>query len=126
MSKNLGTYVYKDHGDGSYGSWTCPSCGSHTWVLDYENDATCTRNGYREYSCDCGQSKRETIYATGHSYILWKLGAVFYIAAPARSLLPELRRFGLRIRQPQHELRIMEQFFLQSAQPDGVLPHLRI
>ena len=67
-TKNLGTYVYKDHGSGSYGSWTCPDCGSHTWVLDYENDATCTRNGYREYSCDCGQSKRETICATGHSY----------------------------------------------------------
>ena len=67
-TKNLGTYVYKDHGSGSYGSWTCPDCGSHTWLLDYENDATCTRNGYREYSCDCGQSKRETIYATGHSY----------------------------------------------------------
>ena len=67
-TKKLGTYVYKDHGSGSYGSWTCPDCGSHTWVLDYENDATCTRNGYREYSCDCGQSKRETIYATGHSY----------------------------------------------------------
>ena len=66
--QNLETYVYKDHGSGSYGSWTCPDCGSHTWVLDYENDATCTRNGYREYSCDCGQSKRETIYATGHSY----------------------------------------------------------
>ena len=66
--QNLGTYVYKDHGSGSYGSWTCPDCGSHTWVLDYEQDATCTRNGYREYSCDCGQSKRETIYATGHSY----------------------------------------------------------
>ena len=66
--QNLGTYVYKDHGSGSYGSWTCPDCGSHTWVLDYENDATCTRNGYQEYSCDCGQSKRETIYATGHSY----------------------------------------------------------
>ena len=66
--QNFGTYVYKDHGSGSYGSWTCPDCGSHTWVLDYENDATCTRNGYREYSCDCGQSKRETIYATGHSY----------------------------------------------------------
>lgn len=60
--------MYKDHGSGSYGSWTCPDCGSHTWVLDYEQDATCTRNGYREYSCDCGQSKRETIYATGHSY----------------------------------------------------------
>ena len=67
-TKNLGTYVYKDHGSGSYGSWTCPDCGSHTWVLEYENDATCTRNGYREYSCACGQTKRETIYATGHSY----------------------------------------------------------
>ena len=66
--QNLGTYVYKDHGSGSYGSWPCPDCGSHTWVLDYENDATCTRNGYREYSCNCGQSKRETIYAIGHSY----------------------------------------------------------
>ena len=64
----LGTYTTKSHGSGAYGSGTCPECGSHTWVLDYENDATCTRNGYREYSCDCGQSKRETIYATGHSY----------------------------------------------------------
>ena len=67
-TKNLGTYVYKDHGSGSYGSWTCPDCGSHTWVLDYEQDATCTRNGYREYSCDCGQTKTETIYSSGHSY----------------------------------------------------------
>ena len=66
--KNLGTYVYKDHGDGSYGSWTCPSCGSHTWVLDYQSDATCTSNGYRSYSCACGQTKSETIYASGHSY----------------------------------------------------------
>lgn len=67
-AKYLGSYVYKNHGSGSYGSWTCPSCGSHSWVLDYESDATCTRNGYREYSCDCGQSKRETVYATGHNY----------------------------------------------------------
>ena len=66
--QNLGTYVYKDHGDGTYGSWTCPSCGSHTWVLEYESAATCTRNGYREYSCDCGQTKTETIYSSGHSY----------------------------------------------------------
>ena len=66
--KNLGTYVYKEHGDGSYGSWTCPSCGSHTWVLDYQSDATCTSNGYRSYSCACGQTKSETIYASGHSY----------------------------------------------------------
>lgn len=67
-TKYLGSYVYKNHGSGSYGSWTCPSCGSHSWVLDYESEATCTRNGYREYSCDCGQSKRETVYATGHNY----------------------------------------------------------
>lgn len=46
----------------------CPSCGSHSWVMDYEGDATCTRDGYREYSCDCGQSERETVYATGHNY----------------------------------------------------------
>ena len=67
-TKYLGSYVYKNHGSGSYGSWTCPSCGSHSWVLNYESDATCTRNGYQEYSCDCGQSKRETVYATGHNY----------------------------------------------------------
>ena len=66
--QNLGTYVYKDHGSGSYGSWTCPSCGSHTWVLDYESAATCTSNGYRSYSCACGQTKSETIYASGHNY----------------------------------------------------------
>ena len=60
--------MYKDHGSGSYGSWTCPDCGSHTWVLDYESAATCTSNGYRSYSCVCGQTKSETIYASGHSY----------------------------------------------------------
>jgi len=66
-TKNLGTYVYKDHGSGSYGSWTCPSCGSHTWILQNEQAATCTSNGYRSYSCACGQTKSETIYASGHS-----------------------------------------------------------
>ena len=65
--QNLGSYVYKDHGSGSYGSWTCPSCGSHTWVLQNEQAATCTSNGYRSYSCACGQTKSETIYASGHS-----------------------------------------------------------
>ena len=66
-TKNLGTYVYKDHGSGSYGSWTCPDCGSHTWILQNEQAATCTSNGYRSYSCACGQTKSETIYASGHS-----------------------------------------------------------
>ena len=59
--------MYKDHGSGSYGSWTCPSCGSHTWILQNEQAATCTSNGYRSYSCTCGQTKSETIYASGHS-----------------------------------------------------------
>ena len=64
----LGTYTYKSHGSGAYGSGTCPDCGSHTWVLDYESAATCTSNGYRSYSCVCGQTKSETIYASGHNY----------------------------------------------------------
>ena len=60
--------MYKDHGSGSYGSWTCPDCGSHTWMLQSQQASTCTSNGYRSYSCACGQTKNETIYATGHSY----------------------------------------------------------
>ena len=64
----LGTYTYKSHGAGGYGSGTCQDCGSHTWVLQSQQAATCTSNGYRSYSCACGQTKNETIYATGHSY----------------------------------------------------------
>ena len=64
----LGTYTYKSHGAGGYGSGTCPDCGSHTWVLQSQQAATCTSNGYRSYSCACGQTKSETIYASGHNY----------------------------------------------------------
>ena len=64
----LGTYVYKNHGAGTEDSWTCPSCGSHTWVLQSQQASTCTSNGYRSYSCACGQTKSETIYASGHNY----------------------------------------------------------
>ena len=64
----LGTYTYKSHGAGGYGSGTCPDCGSHTWVLQSQQAATCTSNGYRNYSCTCGQTKSETIYSSGHSY----------------------------------------------------------
>ena len=64
----LGTYTYKSHGAGAYGSGTCPDCGSHTWVLQSQQAATCTSNGYRSYSCACGQTKSETIYASGHNY----------------------------------------------------------
>ena len=70
----LGTYTYKSHGAGAYGSGTCPDCGSHTWILQNEQAATCTSNGYRSYSCACGQTKSETIYSSGHSYSygLWE------------------------------------------------------
>ena len=64
----LGTYVYKNHGAGTEDSWTCPSCGSHTWVLQSQQPASCTANGYAYYSCACGQTKSETIYASGHNY----------------------------------------------------------
>ena len=64
----LGTYTTKSHGAGGYGSGTCPECGSHTWVLQSQQAATCTSNGYRNYSCACGQSKSETVYSSGHSY----------------------------------------------------------
>ena len=64
----LGTYTTKSHGSGAYGSGTCPDCGSHTWILQNVQDATCTSNGYRSYSCACGQTKSETIYSSGHSY----------------------------------------------------------
>ena len=64
----LGTYTTKSHGSGAYGSGTCPDCGSHTWVLQRQQAATCTSNGYRNYSCACGQTKSETIYSSGHSY----------------------------------------------------------
>ena len=64
----LGTYTTKSHGAGGYGSGTCPDCGSHTWVLQSQQAATCTSNGYRSYSCACGQTKSETIYSSGHSY----------------------------------------------------------
>ena len=64
----LGTYTTKSHGSGAYGSGTCPDCGSHTWVLQSQQAATCTSNGYRSYSCACGQTKSETIYSGGHNY----------------------------------------------------------
>ena len=64
----LATYTTKSHGSGTYGSGTCPDCGSHTWVLQSQQAATCTSNGYRSYSCACGQTKSETIYSSGHSY----------------------------------------------------------
>lgn len=51
----FGTYVEKDHGDGSWGSGTCPDCGSH----DFEG-LSCDEAGY----CICGAA----VSAYGHTF----------------------------------------------------------
>ena len=56
----LGTYTYKSHGAGAYGSGTCPDCGSHTWILQNEQAATCTsKNGWQlvPYTTDMAHEK---------------------------------------------------------------------
>lgn len=50
-----GGYATKAHGDGSWGSGTCPSCGSHTYI-----GQTCTSPG----TCACGA----TIAASSHTF----------------------------------------------------------
>ena len=37
-------------------------------MLQSQQPATCVSNGYAYYSCACGQSKQETLYASGHNY----------------------------------------------------------
>ncbi|MCD8306634.1 MAG: hypothetical protein LUD51_00155 [Clostridia bacterium] len=50
----------------------CSSKGEHEHTWDNGTvtvEATCTTNGIKTYTCtDCGQTKTETIEATGHSY----------------------------------------------------------
>lgn len=55
MKQYLSTYTTKKHGDGSWGSGTCPSCGTHTYV-----GRSCTSQG----TCACGA----TIAPYAHSY----------------------------------------------------------
>lgn len=52
--KYTGGHATKTHGDGSWGSGTCPDCGSHTYV-----GQTCTSPG----TCACGA----VIAASGHT-----------------------------------------------------------
>lgn len=51
----VGGYATKNHGDGSWGSGTCPKCGTHTYV-----GQSCTTSG----TCKCGA----TASALGHSF----------------------------------------------------------
>lgn len=55
-----GGHATKKHGDGSWGSGTCPDCGTHSYV-----GRSCTSRG----ECACGA----TIAAYGHTY-----GRVYY------------------------------------------------
>ena len=50
-----GTYATKAHGDGSWGSGTCPDCGNHSFT-----SGTCLQPG----TCSCGATN--TVYT--HSY----------------------------------------------------------
>ncbi len=45
-----------------------PTVHSHSFTVGRTVPATCTVDGYTEYTCSCGETKRDTIPATGHSY----------------------------------------------------------
>lgn len=40
----------------------------HSYTSKVTTAATCTTDGVRTYTCDCGESYTEVIHATGHSY----------------------------------------------------------
>lgn len=43
---------------------------SHDWRETNRQEPTCGTDGYVEYACDCGETKRESIAATGaHNYV---------------------------------------------------------
>ena len=45
---------------------------THSWGSGtITRDATCTQSGVRTYTCSCGQTKTESIPATGHQYSDW-------------------------------------------------------
>ena len=73
----------KEKGDS--GDIYCADCGElikkgsatekadHTWKLTKEQNATCEADGSKTYTCEvCGETKTETIKATGHQFSAWK------------------------------------------------------
>ena len=71
--------------DGYSGDVYCKDCGElikkgsateksdHTWKLTKEQNATCEADGSKTYTCEvCGETKTETIKATGHQFSAWK------------------------------------------------------
>ena len=66
---------YHDYVDG-----ICQYCGAedpnhvpheHDYHETHRVDPTCTEDGYIEYTCDCGDSYREPLPATGHTWGEW-------------------------------------------------------
>lgn len=70
---------------GYSGDIYCADCGElikkgsatekadHTWKLTKEQNATCEADGSKTYTCEvCGETKTETIKATGHQFSAWK------------------------------------------------------
>lgn len=70
---------------GYSGDIYCADCGElikkgsatekadHTWKLTKEQNATCEADGSKMYTCEvCGETKTETIKATGHQFSAWK------------------------------------------------------
>lgn len=71
--------------EGYTGDIYCTDCGElikkgsvtektdHNWKVTSEEKATCEKDGSKTYTCaDCGETKTETIPATGHKYGAWK------------------------------------------------------
>ena len=64
----------------AYENGVCRYCGGedpnyepheHDYQQTERVEPTCTEDGYIEYACDCGDSYRETLPATGHSWGEW-------------------------------------------------------
>ena len=65
-------------GEHEYEDGVCVHCGyqkptkpevhTHAWVRTDHEAETCTEDGYTSYACDCGQTRRDAIPATGHSF----------------------------------------------------------
>lgn len=71
--------------EGYTGDTYCTDCGElikkgsateksdHTWKLTKGQNATCETDGSKTYTCEvCGETKTETIKATGHQFSAWK------------------------------------------------------
>jgi len=65
--------------NGGYTKYTCSGCGdsyvdnetpvaSHVYTEKVTKAATCTSDGIKSFTCDCGDSFAQAIAATGHNY----------------------------------------------------------